>query len=176
MIRCSRPVHRSLVVMTNNNHGNATLASYLIILLLAYYNHQLLLLPPIISLLLIIIIIIKSSVDIDNNYFHFGLGGLFGSYMGLTSVFLGLSHFGRQQAKRSYLVSFESLLGLVLRETKTRPRKKTQTRPSRPQLDPKETHSRPKRDLFATNSDNNNYCHNVILLPLVTNRSRLGLE
>jgi hypothetical protein len=41
-------------------------------------------------------------------------------------------------------------LGLAQGETKTRPRRKTQTRPSRPQLDPKETHSRPKGDLFAT--------------------------
>jgi hypothetical protein len=52
-------------------------------------------------------------------------------------------------SKRSYLVSFRSLLGLAQGETKIRP-KKTQTRPSRPQLDPKETHSRPKGDLFAT--------------------------
>jgi hypothetical protein len=75
----------------------------------------------------------------------------------VSVVFLGLILVSNRSlwvslwsSKRSYLVSFRSILGLAQGETKARPRRKTQTRPSRPQLDPKETHSRPKGDLFAT--------------------------
>jgi hypothetical protein len=76
----------------------------------------------------------------------------------VSVVFLGLILVSNRSlwvsfwsSKRSYLVSFRSLLGLAQGETKARPRK-NQTRPSRPQLDPKETHSRPKGDLFATSA------------------------
>jgi hypothetical protein len=75
----------------------------------------------------------------------------------VSVVFLGLILVSNRSlwvslwsSKRSYLVSFRSILGLAQGETKTRPRRKTQTRPSKPQLDPNETHSRPKGDLFAT--------------------------
>jgi hypothetical protein len=67
---------------------------------------------------------------------HFGLGGLFGSHVGLTSVSLGLTLVIKT-------VSFGSLLGLA---QGARDQNKTKKDPN----ETVETAIRPKRDSFET--------------------------